>query len=96
MNSSFVAINFFHVLAIVTSSFADKNDAQNPITFTEADYQMIEQMYKTPQLYNQMAESICPTVFGHMEVKRGVLLMLLGGVHKKTIEVTYIPFRRML
>lgn len=50
---------------------------------------MIEQMYKTPQLYNQMAESICPTVFGHMEVKRGVLLMLLGGVHKKTIEVRH-------
>jgi DNA replication licensing factor MCM6 len=31
-----------------------------------------------------MARSICPSVFGHEEVKRGILLMLLGGVHKKT------------
>jgi DNA replicative helicase MCM subunit Mcm2 (Cdc46/Mcm family) len=34
----------------------------------------------------QLVESLCPSVFGHMEVKRGVLLMLFGGVHKKTPE----------
>jgi DNA replication licensing factor MCM6 len=33
-----------------------------------------------------LVESICPSVFGHLEVKRGVLLMLFGGVHKKTPE----------
>ena len=34
----------------------------------------------------QLAESIAPTTFGHLEVKRGILLMLLGGVHKTTSE----------
>lgn len=57
-----------------------------PPNFSEADYRMIEEMYKTPQLYTHMAESVCPTVYGHMEIKRGILLMLLGGVHKKTME----------
>jgi DNA replication licensing factor MCM6 len=33
-----------------------------------------------------MVESIAPTTFGHKEVKRGILLMLLGGVHKTTLE----------
>ena len=33
-----------------------------------------------------MVESVCPSVFGHTDVKRGVLLMLFGGVHKKTKE----------
>ena len=33
-----------------------------------------------------MVESIAPTTFGHKEVKRGILLMLLGGVHKTTAE----------
>ncbi len=54
--------------------------------FTESELETIKRMYTTPQLYNQMSESICPSVFGHMEVKRGILLMLLGGVHKKTLE----------
>ncbi|CAE7766614.1 mcm6, partial [Symbiodinium sp. KB8] len=37
-------------------------------------------------LYERLVRSIAPTVWGHEEVKRGVLLMLLGGVHKRTPE----------
>ena len=44
----------------------------------------ITNMAKTPNLYQRMVSSLCPTVFGHEEVKKGVLLMLLGGVHKVT------------
>jgi len=33
-----------------------------------------------------MVESIAPRTFGHLEVKRGILLQLLGGVHKTTAE----------
>lgn len=33
-----------------------------------------------------MVNSIAPRTFGHLEVKRGILLMLLGGVHKTTPE----------
>lgn len=33
-----------------------------------------------------MVQSIAPGTFGHAEVKRGILLMLLGGVHKTTGE----------
>jgi DNA replication licensing factor MCM6 len=38
-----------------------------------------------------MVESICPSVFGHQDIKRGILLMLFGGVHKTTPEG--IPLR---
>jgi DNA replication licensing factor MCM6 len=64
------------------------NAASNVPTpqFTEEEMLSIERMFMTSQLYNAMAESICPNVFGHMEVKRGILLMLLGGVHKFTKE----------
>ncbi len=44
------------------------------------------EMLRTPNLYSKMVESICPSIFGHYEVKRGILLMLFGGVHKKTPE----------
>lgn len=54
--------------------------------FTSQDIDLIKRMYETQNLYSHMAESICPAVFGHLEVKRGILLMLLGGVHKKTME----------
>eukprot|EP00937_MAST-01D_sp_MAST-1D-sp2_P004520 g4520.t1 len=54
--------------------------------FTEEEREEILSMKRDPQLYKKMAQSVCPSVFGHDEVKRGVLLMLFGGVHKKTRE----------
>jgi len=46
----------------------------------------IREMKSSSNLYTKMVESICPATFGHQEVKRGVLLQLLGGVHKTTAE----------
>jgi len=46
----------------------------------------IRKMKNTPNLYSKMANSIAPGTFGHNEVKRGILLQLLGGVHKTTAE----------
>ena len=39
---------------------------------------------ETTDIYTKLAHSIAPNVFGHEDVKRGILLMLLGGVHKET------------
>ena len=48
-------------------------------------------MAKRADIYQQLVRSIAPTIYGHEEVKRGVLLMLFGGVHKETVEG--IPLR---
>jgi hypothetical protein len=49
-------------------------------------------MRNSPKLYSRMAESVCPNVFGHPEIKRGILLMLFGGVHKTTPEGISLRF----
>lgn len=43
-------------------------------------------MKDDPQIYQKLAKSICPMVFGHESIKQAVLLMLFGGVHKTTME----------
>ena len=53
---------------------------------SDAEKNDIISMRNTPHLYNKMVESVCPSVFGHLDVKRGVLLMLFGGVQKSTPE----------
>ncbi len=52
--------------------------------FTQEERDDISNMKNTKNLYLKMVDSIAPAVFGHQWVKRGVLLMLLGGVHKRT------------
>lgn len=44
-------------------------------------------MKRNNRLYEDLAKSLAPGVYGHEDVKRAVLLMLLGGVHKETAEV---------
>lgn len=43
-------------------------------------------MKSEDQLYSRMAKSLAPSVYGHEEVKRGLLLMLFGGITKETPE----------
>ena len=45
-------------------------------------------MSQDRHLYQNLVDSLFPTIHGNDEVKRGVLLMLFGGVPKRTIEGT--------
>ncbi|KAG9133591.1 hypothetical protein Leryth_025432 [Lithospermum erythrorhizon] len=62
---------------------ADEND--NPL-FTEEELDEVQRMRNTADFFNKIVDSIAPTVFGHQDIKRAILLMLLGGVHKFTHE----------
>ena len=43
-------------------------------------------MIESDHIYSRLVESIAPTVYGHEIVKKGLLLQLMGGVHKQTQE----------
>jgi len=45
-----------------------------------------KRMRAQPRLYDSLAESIAPAVFGHKDIKHGILLQLVSGVAKKTHE----------
>jgi DNA replication licensing factor MCM6 len=51
---------------------------------TEQERLELIAMKDDPKIYDKLASSIAPTVFGHEEIKRGLILMLFGGVHKST------------
>jgi DNA replication licensing factor MCM6 len=55
-------------------------------TMTLQEKQEILEIKEQPNLYRRMANSVAPSVFGHEEIKKGLLLMLFGGVHKTTQE----------
>ena len=53
-------------------------------TYSDAERAELVAMNDTPQLYERLVNSFAPNVFGHKDVKRGILLQLIGGVHKET------------
>jgi DNA replication licensing factor MCM6 len=56
---------------------------------TEAEANDVMNMAENPNIYTDMARSMAPGVYGHEDIKRALLLMLLGGVHKKTTEACF-------
>ncbi|CAN1225821.1 DNA replication licensing factor MCM6 [Linum grandiflorum] len=62
---------------------ADEDESQQ---FTPEEKEEIQRMRHTPDFFNKLVDSVAPTVFGHQDIKRAILLMLLGGVHKFTHE----------
>uniref|UniRef100_A0A5B6YNW2 DNA replication licensing factor MCM6 n=1 Tax=Davidia involucrata TaxID=16924 RepID=A0A5B6YNW2_DAVIN len=61
----------------------DEDDNQQ---FTAEELGEVQRMRNTPDFFNKIVDSIAPTIFGHQDIKRAILLMLLGGVHKFTHE----------
>ncbi|MCL4141832.1 UNVERIFIED_CONTAM: hypothetical protein GTU68_011041, partial [Idotea baltica] len=51
---------------------------------TEIEWNKIYEMSRDKNLYQNLCSSLFPTIHGSDEVKRGILLMLFGGVPKKT------------
>jgi DNA replication licensing factor MCM7 len=43
----------------------------------------IDQYRQTGQVYEMLAKSIAPEIFGHLDVKKALLLLLIGGVNKE-------------
>ena len=77
----------------VDSRFGSRNVNQN-----DEDEQVIEDLTREEQqlfintkdqddVYTKLAESISPSVHGHLDVKKGVMLQLFGGVPKKTRDM---------
>ena len=55
--------------------------------FSKSELDRILQMKNDQNIYLNLSKAISPSVFGHDEVKKGLLLMLFGGVNKETQEV---------
>ncbi|OJT05372.1 DNA replication licensing factor mcm6 [Trametes pubescens] len=55
-------------------------------SLTEPEFDELKHMLESDHIYSRLVESIAPTVYGHEIVKKGLLLQLMGGVHKQTPE----------
>ncbi|XP_075502874.1 DNA replication licensing factor MCM6-like [Primulina tabacum] len=62
------------------------SDEADSKQYTAEELSEIHSMRNTPDFFHKLVDSIAPTVFGHQDIKRAILLMVLGGIHKFTHE----------
>ena len=64
----------------------DRREEDEAFQLTQDDREFVNKMRAKKDLYSRIATCIAPSVYGHDEIKRGILLMILGGVMKHTPE----------
>ncbi|CEP62920.1 MCM DNA helicase complex subunit MCM6 LALA0_S06e06964g [Lachancea lanzarotensis] len=77
------------LLNMQNGNFDNDGERDQEIFLNSLDSQEInelKEMVKDEQIYDKLVRSIAPAVFGHTTVKKGILLQMLGGVHKTTVE----------
>jgi len=62
------------------------NEEQNVMNLNVREREELLKMKSEINIYSKLSECIAPSVYGHQEIKRGILLMLFGGVNKSTPE----------
>jgi len=89
---AFLACNVISCSMKLGEQAPDSNEEASPQTIKErmspAEWNTIYRMSQDRNLYNNLINSLFPTIHGNEEVKRGILLMLFGGVGKTTHEMT--------
>merc|ERR1719500_2525798 len=89
---AFLACNVISCSMKLGEQAPDSSEEASPQTIKErmspAEWNTIYKMSQDRNLYQNLINSLFPTIHGNEEVKRGVLLMLFGGVGKTTHEMT--------
>ena len=89
---AFLACNVLSCNMKLGDAAPDNTEEASPQTIKErmspAEWNTIYKMSQDKNLHQKFINSLFPTIHGNEEVKRGVLLMLFGGVAKTTQEHT--------
>ena len=69
-------------LAIEANNLIPMEETFEELDISDDDEKKILEMSKDPEIYDNLAKSITPSVWGYEEIKKALVLQLFGGVKK--------------
>lgn len=86
-----LAFNACHVCSMI-NKVGNERDEDNDnsdaylLSLPQSEVDELKEMVKDEYIYDKLVQSVAPAVFGHDTIKKGILLQLLSGVHKQTVD----------
>jgi DNA replication licensing factor MCM3 len=59
-------------------------------TITDVDIQNVKKVARRKDVLELLSRSLAPSIFGHDQIKKALLLLLLGGLEKNLVNGTHI------
>ncbi|MDO8467623.1 MAG: minichromosome maintenance protein MCM [Nanoarchaeota archaeon] len=69
-------------LAIEVNNLIPMEETFEELDISEEDEKQITELSQDPEIFNKLAASVVPSVWGYEEIKRSLVLQLFGGVKK--------------
>ena len=73
-------------LAIEVNNLIPLEETFEELDVSDEDERQILELSQDPQVFEKLAESIAPSVWGYKEIKESLVLQLFGGVQKKKTD----------
>ncbi|KAK5937175.1 minichromosome maintenance protein 5 [Knufia obscura] len=80
--ASAVAIRNPYLRAVGITTDVDHGTGSNTTHFTEEEIQEFEELSRSPDLYEKLARSIAPSIYGNADIKKAIACLLMGGSKK--------------
>lgn len=77
--------SYLRVIGLITD---DSERSRYSYFYTQEDEEMFYAMSRDPEIYNKIARSIAPAVFGNDDIKKAIACLLFGGSRKMLPEGT--------
>ncbi len=76
-------------LAIEANNIIPLTETYEELEISEEDERQIKELSVDSQLFEKMAQSIAPSIYGYDEIKQALVLQLFGGIRKKRSDGTF-------
>nr|GEU65863.1 probable DNA helicase MCM8 [Tanacetum cinerariifolium] len=78
-----------------TEPAAKATDLLDIYSFSQRDLEFVSKfsLEHGPDVFRQVLQSVCPSIYGHELVKAGITLALFGGVRKHSMDRNKVPVR---
>ncbi|MFB6246186.1 MAG: minichromosome maintenance protein MCM [Candidatus Pacearchaeota archaeon] len=70
-------------LAVEANNSIPLEEAFEELEISDEDEKEILELSQDPQVFDKLRDSMAPSIWGHSNVKKSLILQLFGGVHKK-------------
>lgn len=82
-------ICFYRTILIANNVTLLNKEANAPIYSTE-DLKNIKKIADRQDIFDLLANSLAPSIFGHIWIKKAVILLMLGGTEKNLKNGTHL------